>query len=248
MKIRLMKEDALAYFKANISENLENYLDKNNSWIYKKIENPFIEYHTEISNFTPIIDESVSIMDSENTKILHNALKNLPRTLATDERLWVGMAHDFLWNYMQTRLQLNLENITPKKIKNNFFYFDNKSSKRKLVIHPLARMWWLGTILYDDKNKDPYHLIDFFSVDFPTKVLTFLSSNYTNNASICRAVISAFVQLEDLEIKINRDLFQSSLRHLNYVAGIRIIDYLDESEITNIIKVHVLKKLEKNKS
>ena len=77
----------------------------------------------------------------KNLQIQIDAMKKLTDIQATDERLWVGLAHDVLFNYMQYRYNLKNEILNEKKIYKNFFFAYGK--KRSLIVHPIARLWWV---------------------------------------------------------------------------------------------------------
>ncbi len=61
MKIHFMKYDALEYFKGNIDNNLQNYLEDNNEWLYEKYKNykpneeVFGEFKFEVENLEAVI-------------------------------------------------------------------------------------------------------------------------------------------------------------------------------------------------
>lgn len=244
MKIHFLKEDALVYFKNNIDKHLEHYLDEDNSWmieIYKEYrgedESPFGEFKLgvdEIKMYMPA--EKAELTDYNNVKILYNALKNISDTQATDERLWVGLAHNELWKFMNYRCKINKDNLSVDKIKRNYFF--NNGNKRSLIVHPLARLWWVGRLTYDENSSEKYRALDYMKNDFGTKVLTLFSSNFTNNPAITRAILNAIVDIELTGIKVTRTQYQELIRYVNLLGGVIILDYLSEDELKDKIILH----------
>lgn len=245
MKIHFLKEEALAYFKGNIKSNMTQYLDSIYDWVQKKYtsyknnnESAFGEFKIEIPEFSMDMssNEKPESTDYNNVKILYSALKNVSDTQATDERLWAGLAHSDLSEYMIYRCKLNAENITEKKILTNFFF--NYGNKRSLIVHPLARLWWVGRLLYDENKDNPYEALEYLKNDFSTKVLSLFSSNFTNNPSIVRAILNAISALESTGEKVDRKKFLELIRYVNLLGGIIILDYLSEEELKNKIIEH----------
>lgn len=245
MKLYFMKDDALTYFKGNVEYNINNYLLKNKDWIFEKYsqyknesENPFIEFKFQVPDFSlDISSDKPESTDYKNVKILYSALKNLSNTEATDERLWAGIAHSNFYEYMLYRCKLDEKNISKNKILTNFFY--NYGNKRSLIIHPLARLWWVGKLLYNEKSENPFEALEYLKNDFGTKVLSLFSSNFTNNPIIARAILIAISEIEEKdERKIGRNSYLELIRYVNILGGIIILDYLSEEELIDKIKNH----------
>lgn len=233
MKIQFLKENALERLKTNIDSNIEKYSESSNSWIYEYFgdENPFMDYKKEVGEIKLNMSaERPESTDVENSKILYMALKDLDNSQAVDERLWAGLAHNQLWEFMIYRCKLSGSKMTVDSIKSNFFFKQNP--RRAIIVNALARLWWVGRLTYDPNNKeDPFYAIKYFETDFSTKVLTLFSSSFTNNSKITLALIKAILDIENKNGKISRQEYQALLRYLNMIGGTFILDYLSEDEI-----------------
>lgn len=253
MKIHFMKEEALAYFKGNIKSNELLYLKNNYDWVQKQYnlyknndESPFGEFKMEIPEFSmDMLSDKPESTDYNNVKILYSALKDVSDTQATDERLWAGLAHNDLYEFMVYRCKLNIDNINEKKIMINFFF--NYGNKRSLIIHPLSRLWWVGRLLYDEKKDNPYEALEYLKSDFGAKVLSLFSSNFTNNPSIARAVLYAISELEASGKKVDRKKYLEIIRYVNLLGGIIILDYLSEEELKEKVIDHYCNLYIKNR-
>ena len=242
MKLYFMTEDALAYFKGNIANNLHHYKDDNTNWI-KEIypDNPLQEFKLKVKDFVMDMSaEKPSDTDYINVKIIYDALKNITDVQATDERLWAGLAHDILFEYMQYRFKLKNEIFNENKIKKNFFFAYEK--KRSLLHHPIARLWWVGRLIYDKEAENPYYAIEYLRKDFPTKVLTLFSSNFTNNPKIVRVFLNAVRKIEEKSYFVSREQFHELIRYVNLLGGTIILDYLSEDYLQEKIINHYIRK------
>lgn len=245
MKLHFMKDDALAYFKANVKYNCQNYLCKDNKWIFDKYSDssPLLEFKFEVDEFEMDMSlQNPGSTDYNNVIRVYTALKKISDTQAADERLWVGLSHSELWDFMQYRCKLTKENISESKILTNYFF--KHGNKRSLIVHPIARLWWVGRLIYDENSSNPFRALDYFKTDFSSKVLTLFSSNYTNNPKITRGVLSAIIELEKDGYKIKTEEYREILRYVNLLGGIVILDYLSEDEL----KDKIIKHYKKNKS
>ena len=103
MKIQFMKDDSVYALKKYIKYAKKHYNDDNIDWI-KSItnnEDNFGIFKKDFDNFELIISDKPEKDDIENMKIIYDSLKNLTDSQASDERLWAGLSHTKLWNYMQ---------------------------------------------------------------------------------------------------------------------------------------------------
>lgn len=234
MKIQFLKEDALYQLKANVEYNRLNYSSESNEWIYRYFgsdNNPFLDFKAEIPDFKMFMDsEYPERTDVENAKIIYTALKSLTASQATDERLWAGLAHGQLWDYMQYRMKTSSKNLSAESIKTNFFF--KYGVVKSLTINPISRLWWASKSIYDEENEDnPFHLMEYFRTNFSKKVFLLFSSNFANNPKIVKAFLSAIIYIEDKGIKVTTDQYGSLIRYVNMLGGTYILDYLTKEKL-----------------
>lgn len=240
MKLYFLKEEALETLRGNVPTNYRKYSMPTNEWIdeYFEGQSPFLEYKKEVKPFT--LDTSIekpSESDVANVKILYTALKDLTETEATDERLWSGLAHGQLWYYQRYRWSLDTKILKENEIHNRYFFGQTK--RRSLFTNPISRLWWIGRLTYDSSRKNPFELTEFLSNDFSTRSLMLFSSNFTSNSLIVRAFLSAMIELESEGMPIDRDIFSEAIRFLNILGGTYILDYFEENELKEKIKISV---------
>lgn len=234
MKLQFLKEDALYQLKANINYNKEKYSSDSNDWIYEYFgadNSPFCELKNSVPEFDMFMDsDHPEGTDVENAKRLYMALKDITPSQATDERLWAGLAHGQFWKYMQYRLKTQTRSLDSESIKHNFFF--KHGINRSLIMHPIARLWWISKHVYDETNKDdPFHLMRYFKTGSLSNDLTLFSSHFTHNPKITNAILSSVMYIEDFGIKVNEAQKRSLIRYVNMLGGTFILDYLTKEEL-----------------
>ena len=242
MKLYFMTEDALAYFKGNIKNNLHYYKDDNTNWIKTVYpDNPLQEFKIKVNDFKmDMTRENPSDTDYYNVKILYDKLRDISDAQATDERLWVGLAHDCLFEYMQYRFNLKDDAFSEDRIKKNFFFAYGK--KRSLIRHPIARLWWIGRLTYDKNAQNPYYAIEYLKKDFQTKVLTLFSSNFANNSKIARVFLDSMRIIEENGRVVTRGQYRELIKYVNLLSGTTILDYLPKEYLQEKIINHYFKQ------
>lgn len=227
-----MRQEILENLKNNIGSNIKNYTNDSNTWLYEQYEKPFLEYKRLADDFQLKCDlKNIGDSDIENIKIFHSKLKFLSKSEASDERLWAGLTHSLFWEFMQERWSKK----PPKEDKdviNRYFLNKGISDRRGLVMNTLSRYWWIGELIYDEKNlEDPYYLIEVFRSDFATRIHTMFSSNFTSNSNIVKGVLKPMLYYKKKNGNLSRDEYQAILRYANLLGGSYLLDYLSVEEI-----------------
>ena len=239
MKLYFMKEDALANFKGNVEYNLAYYTQPDNSWILEKYPNePLLPCKFEIADLTMDMSaEKPEATDCNNVKIIYEALKNMSNTQATDERFWAGLSHGILWDYMQYRCKFNQENINIDAVLNNYFF--NQSLAKSLARNCISRLWWIGRLLYNVNNEDPYFALNFLRIGFNDKIRDLFDYRFARNGVICQNLMIALMRIEDVICsRITREQYREILQFLNRLGGVVLLDYLSGEELQDKIIEH----------
>lgn len=243
MKIQYITENALQDLLAQHEAYKNYYLTRNEEWFKSYFSKEGVVLDSQIEYFHPnfSFNPDFSISDFENVKAMYEAFKHLTVSQATQERLWVGLAHLQMRDYFLFRLKDDLDKKNEKRLKSALFFVNG--AKRSLFVHVLARLWWVGYMTYDESNlKDPYWLTEFFcSREFSGRSVYFFSSNFTGNRTITKGVLRALKKLNDEGFEMKRAHFVEAGRYLNIVGGAMIIDILDEDEIAEMIETRIRK-------
>ena len=107
-------------------------------------------------------------------------------------------------------------------------------------MHPLARLWWTGHLVYDGTRADPFELLNVFKSDFRTKLLYLFSSNFSNSPTVTKAFLSAIYDFEKNGVKIKTKLFNEIIIYLNILGGTYLLDYFEENELKEKITEKII--------
>lgn len=233
MLIHFMREDDLNFFKTNVANHLAYYAYKDNHWIQNILDHdPLIPFKKDIIPFT--LDPEAD--DVDNAKILYGAMKELSDSDATDERIWAGLNHGILWEFMRKHVESSLDANTRLKwnenlISNRFFYTNN-GVKRSIYINTLSKMWWIGRLTYDkDLPENPYASMELFRTAFSHKLINTFSSNFMANPVIRFGLFDAALSLKSQGVEIKGDTMVPLLKHLNELGGTMVLDLFSRDEI-----------------
>lgn len=245
MKLYFMREDAIAYFKKNVEVFAEFYFNEDNKWMYEKYVqfkgeeiSPFVEFKLSVPEFKMDMSmENPEDSDFYNAKILYTALKDISHTQASDERFWTGLAHsELFWKYMQYRCGINSSEIKSSKITNRYFF--TRGNKNNLIVHTLAKLWWVGRFIYNEKIENHFEGLEYFKKDFERKTLSLFSNEFSYNPKITRAILSSISGIENSGLYVGKREFYDIISYVNFLGGVMIIDYLSEDNLKNKIIKH----------
>lgn len=241
MELKIRAKTCDENFLEEIKRNFDTkYIDLYRNFDKKGIQKLFdnelvydIEHEFEyLELFDP---KSFSDLFINNTKNTYEALKFLTPAQASREEFWFTMINTVYLDYLKT--VSNSKNFN-EKIKNSIFY--NSSNIRAQVIQRISRYWWLGYKTYDEKNtSNPYWLTEyFFEYDGSSKIISFFSSNLTNNKDIALGIIEGIKNRDDKVIN-NRWTYLTMNKYFNAMGGVRILDIMTREEIKEETMKHI---------
>lgn len=241
MKLKFITDETLMDLRTNYEAYKEHYYNKDDEWFehYFSKEGRVLESKIDFEMPELNMDENFTISDSENVRIIHDSLKHLTISQATQEKLWSGLAHLQLRDYFYYRMAQELEGKNDKRINTGIFFKNGK--KRSLFVNVIARLWWVGHMTYDGTNKDnPYWLTDFFTgKDFSARATIFFASNFTSNRNITRGVLKVLYRWEKNGIQVKRDHFVQANKYLNVVGGAMVLDMLTTDEVEDMLEKYL---------
>ncbi|UZJ78604.1 DUF6339 family protein [Fictibacillus sp. KU28468] len=230
--IVLMKAEILNDLKNNI--DLSHYKSNDNSEIISVLDLDLESLPFE--NFLIVSDtNNKSADDFENCKLLYEKFKDIPLSLASEERFWSYLSHTVFWDYMCQRWPVQeAEGDEIEFIKTRFFF----SSKGKTFYrNGLSRLWWYAYLTYDDTKTDPYHYTRMMLLNQEIANLLIDTTNLSRNKVALKAVlevITDFLKLEEFQeierIKNRRKFIRELIKYTNLVGGVTIWDILSEKE------------------
>ena len=248
MKVRYLSERALNTLKSSLDAYLPYFAEETNAALIAKLKGDLET--DEIFRDTNYVfpDEELSASkesdaELESIKAVYGAMKDLPSAVAMDERLWAGIAIDLCWSYVRERWDIpamfaDKDKSLQNKVHEHFFFMHNP--RRSFTRNAISRLWWLGSLTYDEKNlEDPYRRTKIVTADLGY-VVDLLERNFSNNRRISfefvDAVEVARAEVEDEGKVILRPELRILCKYLNMLGGVYILDSMPEGGIFK--KIH----------
>lgn len=235
MKIEMLPADKLETLKNNISTLKPHFLEDLNKWITSYFnESPFIETRFVCDDFT-ITNSSNPKDDFENVVKLYSAMKIIPDSIATDERLWAGLSLGVFWNYSISRW--SKEEWTTSAILDRMFFGEKNSNRRALTRNAISRLWWIGRLTYDENDKSDHFKYTKYVCSNQRFIVDVLERNISNNFELIKPCIDAIwkFEAENPSKKIDSNEMREIQKYINILGGTYILDCLDYEFLKNKI-------------
>lgn len=242
MKLHYITSDALLDLDANFPTYKKHYMELDNGWFQDYFEkngglkeSPFNfgEFTLDVTND----DGKFNYSDLKNINILYSALKDIPLSVAIDERFWTGLAHSDFWDYVVVRREAEIKSGKDQDIRNSFFF--TRGVKRSAHIHCLSRLWWAGHLTYDKTRANPFELTELLCRGaFASTIMLLSSSNLTANKELILGILESIKKRSDEGEIIKRHHFVEATKYLNSMGSITILDTMKREKVTELIDKH----------
>lgn len=239
MKLQYLTQDALDFLSAGFEDNKEHYIRNDKQWFMDMLQEMegLVTLNIDFPELVMNMDDDYkaskpdyNLSDFTNIRIMYDALRGLPQSMACDPRFWVGLTHTVLWDYVWYRRYTDIKGDDIDQIKSSFFL--KYLGRRGLFVNCVSRLWWAGYLSYDSKCSDPYELTKVFaSKAFPSMMLLISSRNYSSNKNVLRGIFRAVRDCGEEGHEIKRQIFEKVLVYLNNISAAMILDFLSEDEI-----------------
>ena len=241
--ISFITDDALETLYKN-SEEVANYLMKekdNSNWL-KLIYNGqiFEEKKYKINDIKLLTDEKYENVDFENSIMIYEALKDLPRYILTDERFWCWF--NFTIGYQAA---LQAMKINSKTTFEDHWLF-KQGQRRGIFFNVLARCYFRVALSIDEKNVEDKYYLTRFVIENPER---FRTLSWRANSSQKNIVLGALKAEKDIvekykniididKIKYNDGkgtIYSEVTKQISLYGSVRLIDAASEEDIYNFV-------------
>ena len=244
MLLQYVTKDTLEDLSSNFGNNLKHYENQDKKWFQNYLQqgNGLISYGSEIQDFSLSQNENYNVSDLENIKILHRNLKDLPLSVACDERFWTGLSHttffDYIW-YRQGEEIKKSKNEKEKKSRIKGAYFRNVAGRRGIFVNCLSRLWWTGYLVYDENRDDPYELAEALMYgdkghSYASQIMLISARNFTSNRELFHGIMQAILDYKRAGNELKRQVFEAVLTYFNNISAITILDLLSKEDAYEI--------------
>lgn len=247
MHLQYMKQETMDDLLLNYDEYKVHYEKEDREWFSQHFNenNSLMEYAKDFPEFTMDKDENFNVSDLKNIRIVYDALKELPLSVACDARLWTGLAHTSLWDYVWYRQHEEIEKAKTakakkEKIQKAFFCVGN-GKRRSLFVNCLSRLWWTGYLVYDENRKNPYELAETLMYgqkghSFASQIVLLSSRNFISNKHLFHGILQAILDFKRAGNEVNRVVFETVLSYFNNISAATVLDFLPEEEVRQMAK------------
>lgn len=230
----------LPYFEQSAFENLANNVTQNAAkytgkaeWLKEYfLDEKYIAESTlevpevalEMSDKKLSTDE-LNQQDFANVILIHSNYSGIiTPQIATNKYMWTALAHTTYCEYVYKRWGT-------QDIKERFFCSGSRQSLN--YYNAISRLWWIGELTYDEKQKYKLTKVLLESGQQTLKDLT--DCAYSMNRKITRGIIRAIHELKSAGgVQGFGDCFRDLNKYLNRQGAISNLDFLEEDEIMEL--------------
>lgn len=227
MNLKYLKMDKIAELEVNIQNNLNKYITGE----LLVEDSDYLESRLKYSRLTLLNKEPGNNNDVENAKRVYEVFKHLTLLEASDERIWVGLAHtEEIMKYIINRWNIT-EKSTVGSIKDRFFGNIKRNS--------ISRLWWYGYLSHSEELENPYVLTNILAGNHDLAE-GLLGRKFGRNKDIILTFLKAIHEWTELEGQKfpGRDSFRNILKDMNRMSGITLMDMIDVDDITELLIKH----------
>ena len=244
MKIKILSQDALNTLKGDLKKYLPCFEEDTNALLLATLKNEIGQEPLIETNYTLpdklVLDSSAigQFGEVEEVKKVYGALRKLPRSIACDARLWAGLTIDKFWTFTKNRWKMT-ENVVENGVLDHFLFMGQ--SKKAYTRNAISRLWWIGSLTYDEMREDPYEVSSFVLKD-SAYVVDLLERDFSNSKKIVSEFICAIEDVCSAGFNVrSRKYIRPLCRYLNLLGGVYILDAFPEGEIYRKVYEHAEK-------
>ncbi len=235
INIKFMSDEAIAFLKQNTDAITMKLIEnpENSEWLHEFLSGDvYIEKPYRIEDFELQIpkDDKDRVTDLQNSILLYERLKGLPKAVLSDERFWN-------WLNFEKCYKVALKNIPiteGSKVFEQHWLFE-KSKRRGLFFGTLSRCYFRVAFTVDDTKEDKYELTKFV-VEKPTRFRGITWRTYSGLDYLVRAVIRAEKRIvEDYKINDKPYYLDEIPKIVSRLGSVKLLDEMSEKEIEEYV-------------
>lgn len=229
--VKFMSDETLETLRVNLNGLIQNFIDnpKDSSWITSLTdERTFITKKFIIDDFKLKIPKNSKdkVKEIENSIILYEHLKDLPRYVLTDERFWNWI--NFEKGYEVALLMMPVT-IGSSVIKNHWLFTQGK--RRGLFFGVLSRAFLRVMLTVDNSKEDPYELTKFV-IEKPERFRNLSWRTFSSQKHIVTGTLKAEKQLYKEYGNIEKTKYFTEIaKDVSKYGSVNLIDIMNENDI-----------------
>ena len=183
--IKIMSDAALAHLNKNMDYIVKKIQEnETNDWIYSEFPRPiFIEKKYEIDDFelqsNP--DSKDRKIDYDNSILLYENLKSLPRYILSSENFWLWLHFEKF--YSVVRDMMRIKGVST--VRDHWTH--SQGARRGLMFGVLSRCFFRVKLTVDETNEDKYHLTKWV-IENPLRFRNLTWRSYSSEEHLVRGI------------------------------------------------------------
>jgi hypothetical protein len=232
MKMKLLRERAVAELRARVRDNLDLY--RSGDFEHLSLD-PALSFNSEIELVEEEVSKlrnpvGVSYFESENCATMLAALPTLTPYEAADARLWVMLSHTVLLSHARARWPIPAKSDEAEvHILAHFFGQSQRQLERDNVG---ARLWWMGHLCSRVEGMPLKRTLDVLLFRSDVRANIIERPTTSQSVPVFSALLAKLAESYDGKKKLfERSTFRSLMIHLNGLGGYKLLDALDKKLI-----------------
>lgn len=245
--IKYMTDPMLDTIKKNTQKAVE-YMDNNklnNDWLDNLYSGKkFQEMNFKIPDFELKISDSGDYkkVDFENSLMLFNSLRNLPKYVLSDERFWAWINFDKCY---EAALQALPIDGSESRVKNHYLF--STGNRRGLFFGVMSRSFLRVALTINENYEDQYELTRYV-IDNPQRFRELSWRSFSSRPELVRGALRAQKDAEYTFGKEYKSSFHPQIaKFISRIGGVKLLDAMTEDYVYEQTYQYIEKLIEKNR-
>lgn len=236
INVKLMTDEAYVTLQKNTEETYKQIQNHPSDGSWLKDFLGFEPYETKtytIEDFKLLYSENYSDVALENTKILYEHLRCLPRYILCDIRFWAWIV--FEKAYKQA---LSSSGISESLLKNTWL---PRTSRRNLMLGVISRYYFMADVSASEGTNGLDYSLTEYAIN-NLEIFRLISyANFCMVKNVTLALLRAMRDYSNSNRQLNRIETRSIFKQITKLSSVHLVDMMSEDEIYD----YCYKKIEK---
>ena len=231
INIKIMSDDGILFVKKNIDAIANRIINEStNSWVpsfFNCVSYVFKEKKITINDFSlkKNINSDDKQIDFENSIILYENLKDIPKYLLFSEGFWLWLYFDKF--YVEVREFMIIKGRST--IKDHWLF--SGGVRRGLFFGVLSRMFLRVYLTVDDSSEQKYELTQWV-IENPERLRNLTWRSFSSEKHLVKGIIRAEKKFCENNIEKN-SLYPALAKAISMLGSVKILDSISEKDIEN---------------
>ena len=234
--VKLMTEKAYKTLQKNYAEvtKMINDHPSDSSWLKSYLG--FEPYETKkysIEDFELENDEDYSKVALNNSIVLYERLKGLPRYILCNIRFWA-------WITFEKAYKQAINTIIPVKESIVKAWWLPNNSRRDLMLQIIARNYFRTEVTVDEKQENKYYLTEYV-INHTENYRNLAFRNIGMLPNVCNAFLRACRQASiDTNVELSVDQIREAMKETSKIGSVMLIDTMTSDEVYALLYPKIL--------